>query len=190
LAALAACWKNMSERVEEFSIVARRFCKWAEAEYPANSQSLKQALELLTELFLQGIRLADDVKEIEEDSPSVESANGQANKVYSRACNLPLKHYSEIFDPNVIPPDEPVIGHLADDISDIYQDIQYGLIYWMRVILTMLYGNGFLICGSIGAHTPHLQFVRFIGICKKMKHLNKATKRHSVIFSSILFHKK
>jgi len=117
----------MSEKIEDFSIVVRRFCEWAESEYPANSQSLKQALELITGLFWRGIQLVDEVKEIEEDSPSVESANGKADRVYSQACDLPLTHYSEVFDPNVFPPDEPVIGHLADDISDIYQDLQCGL---------------------------------------------------------------
>lgn len=65
----------MSERVEKFSIVARQFCEWAESEYPANSQSLKQALELITELFFRGIRLIDEFEEIDEDSPPIETAN-------------------------------------------------------------------------------------------------------------------
>ena len=117
----------MNEKVEKFAIAARQFCEWAESDYPVNSQTLKQALELMTELFLLGLRLADEFEEIDEDSPPVGSADDKTRMVYSQASKLPLTHYSEVFNSNVVPPEDPVIGDLADDIADIYQDLRRGL---------------------------------------------------------------
>jgi hypothetical protein len=46
---------------------------------------------------------------------------------YSQVSNLPLTYYSEVFNSNVVPPEDPVIGDLADDIADIYRDLRRGL---------------------------------------------------------------
>ena len=47
--------------------------------------------------------------------------------VFTRAGNLPLNYYSEVFNPIPVPAEEPVVGDLADDIADIYGDIERGL---------------------------------------------------------------
>lgn len=117
----------MNEKIEAFSIAAQQFCEWAESDYPLNSQSLKQALELITELFLLGVRLADEFESVDEDSPSVEAVDDKTRTVYSQASNLPLTYYSEIYNSTVLPPKEPIIGNLADDIADIYRDLRCGL---------------------------------------------------------------
>ena len=117
----------MSERTEQFIVVARRFCEWATSDYPANLQSAKQALELITELYLCGIRLANEVPEVGETTPSVESGESMRSTVFTRAGNLPLNYYSEVFNPIPVPAEEPVVGDLADDIADIYGDIERGL---------------------------------------------------------------
>ena len=45
---------------------------------------------------------------------------------YSLA-QLPLRHYGEVYDPLLMPPEEPVVGDVADDIADIYRDVATGL---------------------------------------------------------------
>jgi hypothetical protein len=46
---------------------------------------------------------------------------------YTGATGLPFRNYGEVFDPLPIPPEEPVLGDIADDIGDIYRDIIKGL---------------------------------------------------------------
>lgn len=117
----------MSKKAEDFTAVARRYCEWAESEYPANLQSAKHTLELITELYLCGVQLADEAKDIGRDRPSITSRASMRNLVYARAGNLPLNYYSELFNPTIVPAEEPVTGDLADDIADIYEDIKRGL---------------------------------------------------------------
>jgi hypothetical protein len=42
------------------------------------------------------------------------------------------EHYSEVFDAYAEPPEEPVMGSLADDVADIHQDLADGLLKWRR----------------------------------------------------------
>jgi hypothetical protein len=48
------------------------------------------------------------------------------NQVRLRAAAIPLQHYSEIFSP-LVPPDQPMVGDLADDLVAIYRDVALGL---------------------------------------------------------------
>ena len=41
-------------------------------------------------------------------------------------------HYWEIYDPITLEPDDPVAGNLADDLADIYRDLQDGLQSWQH----------------------------------------------------------
>jgi hypothetical protein len=50
--------------------------------------------------------------------------------VAERAATLPCQLYWEIFDPLQDPPGEPVVGHVSDDIVDIYGDVAGGLILY------------------------------------------------------------
>ena len=84
-------------------------------------------MALITELYLCGVQLADEVKDIGRDVPSVKLRASMRNLVYARAGNLPLNYYSELFNPTIVPAEEPVTGDLADDIADIYEDIERGL---------------------------------------------------------------
>ncbi|HXV97072.1 MAG TPA: DUF5063 domain-containing protein [Anaerolineae bacterium] len=118
---------SKGERTEQFVVVARQFCEWAISNYPAGLQSAKQALELITELYLCGIRLINEVQEVEAPEPTIESRGNMRSTVLARARNLPLNYYSEVFNPIPVPAEEPVTGDLADDIADIYEDIARGL---------------------------------------------------------------
>ena len=41
---------------------------------------------------------------------------------------MPFQLYGEVFDSRRVPPEEPVVGDLADDLSDIYGDVNRGLL--------------------------------------------------------------
>jgi hypothetical protein len=54
------------------------------------------------------------------------AAAHRLHAVRTRAAAIPLQHYGEIFSP-LVPPDEPVVGDLADDLVAIYRDVAAGL---------------------------------------------------------------
>ncbi len=51
-------------------------------------------------------------------------------RLYARLGSLPFGYYGVVFDPHTIPPEEPVIGDLADDLADIYRDLKDGMNLW------------------------------------------------------------
>ena len=48
-------------------------------------------------------------------------------EAFKAAARLPFDHYGMIFDPLIVPPEEPCIGSLSDDLADIYRDLVSGL---------------------------------------------------------------
>jgi hypothetical protein len=47
-----------------------------------------------------------------------------------RFTDLPADLYWDIFEPMVVPPDEPACNSIADDLGDIYGDVKCGLILY------------------------------------------------------------
>lgn len=45
----------------------------------------------------------------------------------SLAIRLPFQHYGEVFNPLPVPPEESIVGDLADDLVDIFADVDNGL---------------------------------------------------------------
>jgi hypothetical protein len=45
---------------------------------------------------------------------------------------VPFQYYGEVFDTTRVPPEEPTVGDLADDLLDIYTDVKAGLLYFER----------------------------------------------------------
>lgn len=115
----------MCEKTEQFINAARRYCEWAESNYRPDLKSSRQALELITELYLCGVRLSSEDQNIED----TDARFAKIRKKF-RGCrrgSLPINYYSEIFNPIPVPAEAPVTGSLRDDISDIYRDISRGL---------------------------------------------------------------
>lgn len=115
----------MCEITEQFIIAARRYCEWAESNYRPDLKSSRQALELITELYLCGVRLSSEDQNIED----TDARFAKIRKKF-RGCrrgSLPINYYSEIFNPIPVPAEAPVTGSLRDDITDIYRDISRGL---------------------------------------------------------------
>jgi hypothetical protein len=115
----------MCEKTEQFIAAARRYCEWAESNYRPDLKSTMQALELITELYLCGVRLSSEVK-------NMEYTNARFAKIRKkfRGCrrgSLPINCYSQLFNPIPVPPEKPITGTLHDDITDIYRNISRGL---------------------------------------------------------------
>lgn len=115
----------MCERTEQFIIAARRYCEWAESNYRPDLKSTRQVLELITELYLCGVRLSSEVQNVEDTDARFAKIRKKFRGCHSGS--LPINYYSEIFNPIPVPAEEPVTGSLSDDIADIYRDISRGL---------------------------------------------------------------
>ncbi len=115
----------MCERTEQFIIAARRYCEWAESNYRPDLKSSRQALELITELYLCGVRLSSEDQNVED----TDARFAKIREKFRGGCrgSLPINYYSEIFNPIPVPAEEPVTGSLRDDIVSIYENMSDGL---------------------------------------------------------------
>ena len=120
----------MGEGLEKFEIAARQYCEWAESESGRGEEEMISAMKHLLKLMelAYDIGLPGDKDITDGDDPKVNAA--QYRKIVSRFSNLPFKNYSEIFDNTVVPPEEPVVGDISDDLADVYRDLKEGLMSW------------------------------------------------------------
>lgn len=82
----------------------------------------------ITRLYLAGLELPRSEDDDQVDgSTSFRVSGEESDRVYAHAARLPLDLYGEVFNPLVLPPEEPVVGSLADDITDVYRDVEDGL---------------------------------------------------------------
>lgn len=111
-----------------FRAAAERFCAWVEAPAEGAEQELYLAMRHVAELYALALVMPDA-----DADPSVAELSLDENDhrvVYRRFSRLPLQYYGEVFDTTRVPPEEPSVGDLADDLLDIYADVKGGLIYF------------------------------------------------------------
>lgn len=111
-----------------FSREAQRFAEWADGSAIGDRLTAPLALRRVALLYTTALELpqpwSEGVSARPEDVPVFLEA--RLNQVRLRAAAIPLQHYSEIFSP-LVPPDQPMVGDLADDLVAIYRDIALGL---------------------------------------------------------------
>ena len=119
------------EAVDRFSQQARAFCAWARGDGGA-SLDMRSALLQITSLYHAALLLPNPWKENLSSGPTgVDVPKEEVEAVVRRVGELPCQYYSEIYDPFEEVSD-PVIGHITDDIGDIYRDVAVGLILFDR----------------------------------------------------------
>ena len=112
--------------IDNFAVMARRFCSWAEDSIGSDSFSEMQfARSILAELHL-GILNVPPQELTDEDHASPEVGNW--HEVLKRFSKLPVDGYWDVFDP--LKEDEPVFNSLADDLADIYRDLKAELYFF------------------------------------------------------------
>jgi len=81
------------------------------------------AVQYLSALFAAGCALGWE----QGESADFRRPDEGIESVRLKASALPFRYYSEVFNNLVIPPEEPVVGDIVDDLVDIYNDIAPGL---------------------------------------------------------------
>lgn len=114
--------------LDTFATEARLFADWA-ASSSEPKMTVHAALVRIVSLYRAAFLLPQPWSAgLEVDVPDVEPPAGALEVVKARAAELPFHFYWEVFDPFQDPQPEPVGGHIADDISDIYRDVARGLV--------------------------------------------------------------
>lgn len=104
------------------------FIAWADGSAPGEAFTASVALRRVLALYAAGLELPQPWSEgVSSGHVAEPTLVSRLRAVRTRAAALPLQHYSEIFSPLVLRPEEPVVGDLADDIVNIYQDVATGL---------------------------------------------------------------
>ena len=112
-----------TSRVEQFAVAARNFCEWATSSVVQGEHDVGLAARYLSALFAAGCALG-----WEEGEPADFRRPEQGTEaVRLKASALPFRYYSEVFNNLVVPPEEPVVGDIVDDLIDVYSDIAPGL---------------------------------------------------------------
>src|SRR5262245_45405487 len=116
------------DAVDRFAAEAARFRDWALNGTDQAEWAARGALVRLTRLYLAALELPPAWNEELADQPDAERVGDDECRAGGAACRrLPFDLYGEVFDPFLVPPEEPVVGSLTDDITDIYRDVITGL---------------------------------------------------------------
>jgi len=117
----------MTETVKPFAAAAATFCEWCESP-PGEDASAEAAIATLylSKLYLLATEMPFP-EDFDEAIDAERSDDDTWRAVFNRCAALPLSHYSEIFDPEVLPPEESVVADLGDDMADIHRDLVGGV---------------------------------------------------------------
>jgi hypothetical protein len=113
--------------LQHFAERARGFQLWIEESQSEGGSLAREALLQLVGLYNAGLELPSPFLSAAGEEHSMRLGNAEVDRVRLWCGRLPFNLYSEVFDSTVVPADEPVIGDISDDISDIYLDVVTGL---------------------------------------------------------------
>lgn len=107
------------EIIKAFYYIAKEYCGYV-YENEISNDSVSYLMTLLMKLYISAL----DLPELEPETADISS---HSEKHLMVRINSKLKpFYWEVFEPGNC--DEPVCGHLADDLSDIASDIRDGIL--------------------------------------------------------------
>ena len=111
---------------DTFVSAAREFSDWCVSPAGTETEEARRALSHLVRLYTLALELQfPDEMDCDRNGERADDATWKL--VYRRAAALPFNYYSDVFDPQTVPSEEPEVGDLADDIADIYRDLSEGL---------------------------------------------------------------
>jgi len=116
------------DSVDPFAAEAWRFREWALNGSDQAEWAARGALIRLTNLYAAALELPPAWNEELADQPIAKSVGEDECLEVTVACRrLPFDLYGEVFNTLPVPPEQPVVGSLTDDITDIYRDVITGL---------------------------------------------------------------
>ena len=113
---------------DSFARSVQAYCDWAisSTKNTDPNQELERAFQLVADLVAgcSALGWSEGVPSERDPDPS------GLELVKAKVKELPLQYYSEIYSNLIVPPEEPVVGDLMDDLLDIYSDLSPGLVLY------------------------------------------------------------
>jgi len=116
----------MSSELNAFADETRRFVDWVTGA-GNEEMDVATALRRIVSLYSAALQLPSPFSASQESEDVERVSDTEWKSALERALKLPLRYYGEVFDPLPVPPEEPVVGDVGDDIADIYRDVATGL---------------------------------------------------------------
>jgi hypothetical protein len=113
--------------LQEFAGHARSFQRWILESQSEGASVAREALLELTGLYAAALGLPSPFLADTETEHSARVDDAEFNRVRTWCGRLPIQYYDEVFDPTVVPPEEPVTADVVNDIADVYHDVVTGL---------------------------------------------------------------
>lgn len=124
---------NRDELIKVFVDHAKEYCGWAEDMPGVSQEEHYLAAYYLAKLYSYGLELPRVEPVGDLDIP--EFTQDDYLRIHKRFGALPFQYYYEVFNPFALftdNTDEPVIGDVCDDLTDIYTDLKIGLALWEK----------------------------------------------------------
>ena len=113
--------------VEQFAAEALRFEQWAHSNEPNAALAARKTLLRISSLYTAALQLPSPYTYAGQPCRDVDRLSDDECAKLSAFQAIPFDMYGEVYNPIVVPPDEPVIGSIDEDITDIYRDVVAGL---------------------------------------------------------------
>ncbi len=115
------------KHINEFSSLAQEYCDWVETPGNKGKEQLFYLQVLLSKIYCWGIQLPECEPTDLFETEGLPKHNH--HEILQNFNGFPVQYYSMVFNADVVPSEEPVLGDVIDDLSDIYQDLKDGLWY-------------------------------------------------------------
>ena len=109
-----------------FVQAVNEYCAWAEARPEDSVTEARTALRLLVRLYGDALPL-EPPPEVDYELNGTSLSQKEWTTFFKRFGALPFTYYGVACDPHLDAPEEPGVGDLADDLADIYRDLNEGL---------------------------------------------------------------
>jgi hypothetical protein len=112
--------------LDEFAILVRRYCAWADNVLPIESVRAEMLFlrELLAVLYAHALTLP----QVDFEWVDRVLSHEDYQRMYTRFGSLPVGYYGRALDPLNVDSGELSLGDLADDLADIWRDLREGLL--------------------------------------------------------------
>ena len=115
------------DSVEQFAAEALRFEQWAHSNEPNAALAARTALLRISSLYTAALQLPSPYTYAGDGQPCPDVGLVDECAKLSAFQAITFDMYGEVYNPIVVPPDEPVIGSIDEDITDVYRDVVTGL---------------------------------------------------------------
>lgn len=117
---------DKDEAIRAFATLASDYRTWCEAPRASDPmQLLREATRHVARLYAAALELPDVEFVDHPDPPDLPKTDWDA--MFKSFGALPFNYYREVHDPSIEDVDEPVVGDVADDLTDMYSDLIKGL---------------------------------------------------------------